>query len=192
MPATAAQIVDALHAACVAASGLSAASVLWGNQDRNQPALPYVALYLLTPRAVGVDYLTQTQVLTDPLGTEIKQTTTGLREFTLSIEVHAAPVITSSTASDARDLAERVRAGLLLSSVRAGLRAVGVSAFDTSAPLQVLPGLVSQGYRGRAVLDVRCYAPAIAVTEAVGYITSTRITPTLSPTGAGGAPFVAP
>lgn len=105
-----------------------------------------------------------------PAGKEIQLQVQGYREVTLSIEVFTETLVSSDDSRDALGIVEQIRSALTLPSIVDRLSSQGVSTIDLSAPATYVPEIVSIGFRGRAVLDVRCYVPAVAATEYTGYI----------------------
>lgn len=103
------------------------------------------------------------------VGEELRRDVTGFREATLHVEAFTS---STSGAGDALILAETIRTSLRLPSIRGLLSAVGVTPFDPSDGIQFAPDIVAVGFRGRALLDVRCWLPAPVVFELAGYITS--------------------
>lgn len=181
-------VQDALFAAIVSASGLADDRILWSFQDVDEPALDnpitggnanpaYVKLSLPTIATRGQDWLQIDYDATRAPGQEIEQRPTGFREVPLEIQV-----FTSSTADGtaANFLAEQIRTGLLLPSIRDALAAVGVTPFDPG-PVNFVPDVVSANFRGRATCTVRLYVPAIALSEFTTYIA--EVAGTITTTG---------
>jgi len=162
-------IPSAIKAAIVQASGYAAGKVYWQSQDANQPALPCIALTLGAVSQPGQDGLVSSTDLNQPAGQEIKLQVVGFRETSLLVEVFTAGSTLTDDGSDALSVAEKIRASLLLPSIRGLLTSLGVTPFDTGQ-VQWLPQVVSVGFRGRAVLEVRLRVPATDVSERTGYI----------------------
>lgn len=101
-----------------------------------------------------------------PPGQEIELAVRGNREVTLTIEVYTAEVTTGAAAIA---VAEQIRSSLVLPSIRGALGAAGVVPFDPQVA-QFMPSIVSVGFRGRAVLPIRCYIPAPSAAELTGFI----------------------
>ena len=158
---------DAIQAAIVAASGLTAAAVRWRYQDAAQPALPYVDLSLGVATELGEPYVCDDYDATRDPGKEVKLEVRGLQEISLTVEVFSATTTPDDGAAIA--LAHQIRQGLRLPSVRDALQAVGFVPLD-SAGVQWLPEIVAAGFRGRATFDTRCTLPAPTVAEYAGYI----------------------
>lgn len=181
-------IEDAVHRAICLASGYGSDQVIWSFQDRNAPELDYVVLTLGGEMQVGRDWTYIEQDLTRPAGQEIRINVSGVREVSLQVEVFTSDVYGDDAA---RRIAEVIRSRLRLDSVRHGLNKAGVSPFD-SDPVQWLPDIPTARFRGRAVLNVRCYVPS-NVFEDVGYIARVRglIFPSgvISYSGTSGIPY---
>lgn len=186
--ATWAAIRDAVQTAIVTASGLSSGAVIWKFQDAPQPALDYVALSLGAPIELGQDAIvTSTDLNRDP-GEEVELAVVGVREIALQVEVYTAATVASAGVPDALERAERIRTSLRLPTLREALAAVQFVPF-ASGPVQYVPDIVAIGFRGRALLAVRCLMPSPAVAEYVGYIET--VTGTVTATGGGtGSPYV--
>lgn len=97
---------------------------------------------------------------------EIKAVVRGVRETSIELQCFSAA---TASADEALFMAEQIRTGLLLPSVRSGLAAVGVSPFDPG-PANYAPAVVNVGFRGRATCSIRCYVPAQALAEYYGFI----------------------
>lgn len=167
--------LDAIQAAIVSASGLSAGKVIWGFQNADQPELNYVSLSLSQLMTLGID-----SVMTDydggrDAGAEIGLTVSGVREVGLEVSVFTAAL---AEAADALWLAEKIRTSLVLPSIRSALATVAVVPFDPG-PVQYIPEVVSVGFRGRAIMTIRCYMPAPVVVEYIGYIAEVQGTKTV-------------
>jgi len=172
---------DAIQAAVERAAG--GPPVIWKDQNRNAPGVPYVTIRLGGPITLGIDYLAQSQDLTRPVGTEIKLEVRGQREVPLEIECFTDASV-SGRSDSALALCSTILASLLLPSVRAILTAQHVSPFDPGQP-NWIPDVPSTNFRGRAVATVRCYMPPPTAAEYVGYIARVSGTITVSG-GAGG------
>lgn len=163
-------IRDAVQAAVVSTSGLGAGFVRWSYQDVNQEALPFIEISIPTSRRVGQDGTRSSYDSGRPAGQEIKIEVIGLRAVQLQIECYTDETVASTTSVDAEELLEKTRTGFTLPSVMDALAALEVSTFDLDAPLQYLPTLVSEKFRGRAVLEIGMYMPAPAVFEYTTFI----------------------
>lgn len=159
-------VMDAMQAAIAASGHLDPARVIWAWQDVDQPPDPYVKLAMPSIETLGLDFLAMDFDATRPPGQEYRIQPQGQREVPLEMEV-----FTDQTADGgaAIFLAESIKTGLLRPSVRQILTAVGVSPFDPGR-VSYAPALVAVGFRGRATCTIRCYCPAQAVAEYVGYI----------------------
>jgi hypothetical protein len=184
-----ADIENAVHKAVCLASGYAAEQVIWSFQDYNAPTLDYINLTFGGELALGQDWVRITQDLTRPAGQEIKIDIRGIREVPLQIEVFTSDVHGNDSA---RRVAEMVRTKLRLDGVRHGLRRAGLSPFDSDS-VQWVPDIPTANFRGRAVLNVRCYVPVMDCYEYVGYIARVRghIFPSgvMSYSGTSGIPF---
>lgn len=173
-----ADIENATQRAIQLASGFNSDNIIWSFQNKNAPALDYIVLTFGGEIAIGQDWIRITQDLNRPNGQEIKLDVRGIREVPLQIEVFTSAVYGDQAA---RRVAEMIRTKLRLDSVRHGLRVAGLSPFD-SDPVQWVPDIATANFRGRAVLNVRCYVPVMDCYEYVGYIASVR--GFIMPTGA--------
>ncbi len=170
-------IEDALQAAVVAASQLSADSVRWKWQDIDQHSNPQVLIDVGGAIPIGVDYVRSTYDATRALGQEIKQEVLGLRESAFEIEVFTDETLGSSSA---RRIAELIRDRFRLDSVWQPLHRLGISYFDAS-PVNWIPDIPSARFRGRAVCTLRIYLPVLGADEYIGYIA--RVRGLIRPTG---------
>jgi hypothetical protein len=164
-------VQDAMHASIVQASGYPKDSVVWSYQNVGERDMPYVRIHFGGETMVdGLDWIKRTTDLTRPRGQEIKQEVQGVREVPLMFEV-----FTSETLGDtaARRVAERIRAKMLLESIRDRLARANVVAFGSSG-VEYLPTIYGANFRGRAVCTLRCYVPVMDCYEYVGYIARVR------------------
>jgi len=126
-------------------------------------------------------------------GSEIGLTVNGTREVALTIEAFTDTAAPSSGAvpssNDSRAILEAVKSRLRLPTARGMLEDVGVVPFDPGT-INVIPDVVSVGFRGRSVLDVRCYMLARMYTEYTTWIASVAGTATI--TGAAGGTITQP
>ncbi len=182
-------IENAMQTAISKASGFTADKIIWSYQDFNEPALDHVVITFGGEIAIGQDWIRLTQNLNRPNGQEIKQDIRGVREVPFQIEVFTSAIYGDSAA---RRVAELIRTKLRLPDVRYGLRKAGISPFD-SDPVQYIPDIDSANFRGRAIVNVRCYVPVMDCFEYCGYIARVRgwIHPTgmLAVSGTSGFPF---
>jgi hypothetical protein len=176
---------DAIQGAIVAASGIPADAVLWKYQDAGQPPLPYIALALGRARGVGRDAIVEDYDAARPAGQEIRRRLVGLREVVLSLECYTADTVSGDAPPgallplvDSEELCERIRSSFALPSMQDRLWSVDVSVFDIEGSIQTLPtiALGLGSFRGRSVLDLRCYMPAPALAEYVGIISQVTTT----------------
>jgi hypothetical protein len=191
-----AAVRDAIQGVIVTASGLAASQVIWQYQSANEPPMDdahgnaYIALSLSSPIGIGIDGIVATTDLSRPAGQEIKLAVNGVREITLTIEVYTNAVVSSAIEADALEIAERIRTSFTLPSIMDALAAVQVATFDTQQPVQYVPAVVAVAFRGRAVYEVRCYLPAPAVADYIGYIA--KATGTITAHGSNVDPLVIP
>ena len=181
-------IEDAIQRVVVRSSGLDADKVTWEYQSLNEPNNDHVTLNFGAMRAIGIDIVRSDEDLFRPNGQEIGQSIKGIREMTLEIECFSSAT-NSETA--AKYIAELIRTNLRLETNIIELRKVKVAIFDTQGTINWIPDIPSVRFRGRAILSVRCYLPAPAVIEYVGYISRVRGTAIVSalngPSGATGS-----
>lgn len=163
-------IERATHKAICLASGYAADHVVWSFQNFNAPSLDYVLLTFGGDQPLGQDWIRITQDLNRPVGQEIKLDIRGIREVQLQIEVFTSDVYGNAAA---RRVAEQIRTKLRLDSVRYGLRKAGLSPFDSDM-VQWIPDVPTADFRGRALVNVRCYVPVMDCYEYVGYIARIR------------------
>lgn len=188
-----APVRDAIVQAIMAASGLGENQVLWAYQNRNQPPDPYIDLNISGSSNPAQDAIVASTDLARPAGQEIKLETQGFREVTLSVEIYTKTVDTTDVELDALAYAEQIRSALLLPTIRDRAAKFGVSFFDSFGPAQYIPKLISVGFKGFALLQIRCWVPAVSAAEYTGYISTVRGTVAVTPEGGTehDAPFVA-
>lgn len=167
------EIRNALQAAVCAAAGFTTDAAkkkcIWKFQDASQPGMDYVCLHIPRIFPIGQDGIAESTDLGRPAGEEVKLEVVGDRELMLEVECFSASVADSN---DALATADRIRSGLALPSVRALVNSVCLAVIE-AGPAQYVPSVVSAGFRGRAVVEVRCHASASAagaIAEYVGYI----------------------
>lgn len=179
-------ILDAMHAAIIAASKLPDGQVIWKGQNVGAPEESYVAMSLGPVLEVGQDGEVDKTDLSRPAGEEVELEMLGSREVALQLEVFTAATVPTVGAEDALTIAERVRTRLRLSSIRRPLAEATVSPFGIGQ-VQHLPAIEAAGFRGRALLDVRCYlsVPLDDAKEYTGYIARVNGTVTASGDGSG-------
>lgn len=183
--ATWADMAYAVQQAMALASGLPPEQVIWKHQNYDAPALDYVALAFTSSKRIGQDYLEQSYDAARARGQEIAIVVRGVREIMLEAEFFAASTLPGSAPAnpptvpglDGLARADRSSASMILPEVRDLMRAGGVVPFDPQ-PVQNVPGVVGTGFRGRAVLPIRCYASAQAVAEYFSWIATVNVTVT--------------
>lgn len=168
------QRMAGIQQAIALASGLDASKIVWGFQNVNAPSPPYISLSLGSLITRGQDYIRTTYSASRPAGQEIQQEVKGLREMMLNISVFADVQVGSVAkmpfgSGSSAGLAELIKSALLLPSVRDTLRNVQVSPFGPGAVQSIL-GIAGMAFRGRALLPVRCYVPAVAAVAYTTYI----------------------
>lgn len=145
---------DALHALVREATGLPEESVIWADQNAQQPENPFATLRVgELQRVGGTDVTTEEYVPTEGPGREVLLRTVGLREFTFSVQAFSTP--THGNAS-ARALLGLVQSAAQAPGPRDALLAVGVVPFDVG-PVQNLSALEGADFEGRALLSMRLY-----------------------------------
>ncbi len=117
-------------------------------------------------------------------GSEIALTTAGVREVALQIEVFTAATVEAVGKATALSVLDKILGKLRLPTARGAFAAVGVVPFDPG-PASYIPDLVSVGFRGRAVSDVRCRMPARAFAEYTTWIASTTVGATIKGSASG-------
>lgn len=162
-------IENAAQKAVALASGYATDQVIWSYQNFNAPTLDYIVLTFGGDIQVGQDWIRITQDLTRT-NEEIKLDVNGVRETSLTVEVFTTDVYGNGAA---RRIAEQVRTKMLLDGIRHGMRKAGLTPFD-SGPVQWVPDIPTANFRGRAVVDLRCYTPVQNCYEYVGYIARVR------------------
>lgn len=171
-------VENAMQSVIKLTSGLGDESVTWGYQNKNEPELDHVVIQFGGAQAIGIDRILNSQDLSRPNGQEMMQQVIGVREVPFEFQCYTADV----TGDDAAHrMAERIRTGFRLESVKATLRRVSLTVFDNSSPVNYLPYVPSASFRGRAVCTVRCYVPVMDCIEYVGYIA--RVRGTIYPVG---------
>jgi hypothetical protein len=163
-------IEDAVHDAIARASGLPPEQVVWKYQNRNSPELDFATIDLTNIVQVGEDRVRYTQDLTRPVGQEIKQKISGIRDVSLDLEVFTSNPRGNDSA---RAIMERTRSALRIPSIKYALRSTGIAPFDIGT-VQYLYDIPSVSFRGRAVCSIRCYVSMPEVVEYCGYIERVR------------------
>lgn len=168
-------VENALWQAIVAASGFPPRQVTWSYQNVNEPSEDHITLSLGGGIPIGIDRLKTTVDLSRARGQEVLLEAKGDREVIFSISVFS-----SGTLGDraARHVAGKIGASMILPGVRGFFSSVGFSPFDPQ-PVVAIPDVPSYGFRGRASLDIRCYAPLFGITEFTTYIARVRGTATV-------------
>ena len=179
--ATWAQIFAAIEAAITTLTGLT---VIWSWQNYNAPPLNYVRVGIGSAATVGQDWIQEWQTGSSTPNEEFALTVGGLREVALQIEAFSASTVETEAAATSLSIVDTVTAGLYLPSIRAALNAVGFTPF-APGPTNYIPDVVSTGFRGRAVCDVRSYLPARMVEEYATFIASVALDANVSGTGNG-------
>lgn len=159
---------NALHAWVVAASGLAAGLVRWGDQagiSRPVPPTTWVELRLGASDPIGVADETRCEAISmAPGGSDVSLLAIGRRASSLAIQVFGPSV----GAVSARALAGRIQGGLALESIAAALSVANVSVVDNGSIVNV-PRVLETDWQGRAVLTVRFHSVE-ELTEITGSI----------------------
>jgi hypothetical protein len=169
---------DALHAWIVSELSITAARVIWANQNLPQPAYPYVALLRSGTAEVGtLDETVTSTDLTQPAGEEIELLTTGPREFTLKVTAHV-DVGTGAYNSDsqATALLTLAQSSLGKRSVLDALSVAGIAIIER-LPVLDTSVVVNGEWNSQAAFDVRMRVTS-EMTEQIGYINKTRLSST--------------
>lgn len=175
-------IVDlqaALHIWVATATDLPPQNCIWANQHAPQPSLPYLTLKLSPFRKVpGQDAKTTVYDGTQPAGSEIVETITGNREFTLTLEAFSSSV---TGAAMALAYLEAALIALSLTDQVDTLLASGISIVDWDTPIDV-SALIATAFQSRATVDVR-FTTADQVTGNYGYIAQADVGVTIKAAG---------
>lgn len=191
-----ADIRVAMQQAIVAASGFNPDRVIWADQNANMPPDDFIDLSLSGFVNPGQDGILSTYDAAAPAGREITQQVIGQREVTLTVEVFTTTLVSSHarnavlTGDDALAVVDRIRSMFMFDTIRDPAAALGISFFDLSANAEYVPKIVSAGFRGRCVWPVRCWVPAMPVTQQTTYIQ--KVEGTVRATGAEPPPIVLP
>lgn len=171
-------IDDALHAWIVSALSITAARVIWANQNLPQPAYPYVTLQHPGLVEVGTldETISSTDLTADP-GEEIELLTTGPREFTLTVTAHV-DVGTDAYNSDAQATAllSLAQSSLGQRSVLDALSVAGIAIIER-LPVLDTSVVVNGEWNSQATMDVRMRVTS-EMTEQIGYIDKVKLTST--------------
>ena len=162
-----ADVANALQAAVVKATGLAADHVVWRSQDANQPTLSYIDLAVLSTEEVGEPWVDDDYDPDAVPGAEV--TLTAKSETVMQLQVEVFTALSTPDDAAALALANRVRVGLRLPSIRDALYAVGVIVVD-AAQVQFVPAIVAAGFRGRATFDARVSMPSVTASETTTFI----------------------
>jgi len=168
-------VEDAIYDWFVAATGLA---TIWSEQDAPQPPYPYASLNITSgpTKVAGLDETRTTYDVGQLLGQEIGIETAGLREITLSCQIHARQ-LDATPANHPRNLMSRAQSSLGMESFLSGLRVAGLSVIE-EGPVQNVSEVVEDTWITRAMMDVR-FGLAASVEERVGYIKDTEVKPIL-------------
>lgn len=184
-----ARIEDAIWDWVHDSSGLSEDSVIWGEQDTNQPIYPYASIQRLggTSRVGGSDARVQNTDLNRSVGQEVEIRTQGPRTFTLSIKVHVGPVdddgddIVVDPENHAQAIMSSIEAQLEVESTRAGFNAIGLAMIQANPVLNISAEMNGQ-WVSRMQMDVEFMVQS-CVTERLGYIDRATGTGTVTDPG---------
>lgn len=166
-------IEDAIYDWIFAATGLA---TIWGEQDSPQPVYPYASLRVIAgpTKVAGQDEERITYDGGQPLGQEIGIEVAGLREMTVSIQVHARESDALST-NHPRDMMTRAQSSLGLPSVLSALHVAGLSVIEEGA-VQNVSEAIEDTWISRAMMDVR-FGLAASIMERTGYIKDVEVDP---------------
>jgi hypothetical protein len=164
-------IENALHAWVVYSTGISAANVVWANQDGPRPARPFAVLKIPDTDDVGMGWIQRvTNAAAAPLP-DLVYSARNQKRFRFQIDV-VTDSVTGTTS--ARALLQLVKAKYRLPYVKSLLEALplGVAEFGPITVLDFLEGKTQQ--LSRATLDCYIYAP-VEISE-TGYSIETAET----------------
>ncbi len=170
-----ATLQTALQAWAASGTGLPC---IWVNQHAPQPALNYCTLKMGPFRGVpGMGANTYVYDNTQPQGSEVQETFTKDKEFTLTLECFTEALQTT-VAAPAISYLEQALITLGLFSTISSLFAAGISLVDAD-PATDLTALVATDFQSRASVDIR-FTVCDTVSVGHGYIEEAEITPTIS------------
>jgi hypothetical protein len=146
-------IENAIHAWVLAASGLATGNIIFAEQDGSQPAGQFITIRIGDLIPVGIDAVTHAYNAAAVNGSQITQTVTGLREFTVSIQCFDGAITGASTP---REVLANVWTALSLPTRVTAFKTAGISAFDGGSVRNVA-ALREDRFEARALLEVRFY-----------------------------------
>lgn len=157
-------------------NGVTGLAAIWAEQDAPQPPYPYASINITAgpTKVAGQDEQRITYDGGQPLGQEIGIEVAGLRELTLSCQIHVRQ-LDATPSSHARDLMTRAQSSLGLPSVIAALAVAGLSVIE-EGPVQNVSEVVEDTWISRAMMDVR-FGLAASVEERTGYIKDVEMDP---------------
>lgn len=145
--------------------------VIWGQQDGERPAAPYISLLVTNVQQVGQDWLEIGDNPKPVAGAEVIAYARGQRRVTLSVQCFAGPATGDS--SPAR-LLEAMRSARKLPSVADALNDAGVGVLSF-APILTLGGVVGGHFEPRAAMDIYLLVTS-EVSETATYIQHVQVT----------------
>lgn len=167
----------AIHEWVVSISGLSASNVRWASQNGMRPSTTWIALQILSEKAVGPDWSDTLDAENPVSGAEIEYRTRGSRSALLSIQCFGGSAVGSASSFGVlRNVHAKARTplnhGIL---VDAGIGIGNISA------IQDIPSLVNTTtFEARASMTVEFFT-ASEVSETGTYIENTEIVGTVDP-----------
>lgn len=145
--------------------------VIWGQQDGERPAAPYISLLMTSVAEVGHDWLDVIDNPAPSAGAEILHRARGQRRGVLSVQCFAGPATGDSSPTR---LLEAMRSAVRLPSVADALNIAGVAALGFGGVL-TLGGAVGGHFEPRAAMEVYLSLTS-EVSETSTYIQHVQIT----------------
>jgi hypothetical protein len=171
VPADWSALENAIRTWVKTGSGLSDTLVIWANQDGPRPTSQHATILIGADTPVGAaPAVTHAYDEDADTGEEITITAREVSELAVTVQILGGAATTSS---NARALAKKTQVALGLPTVRAALKAAGLSCFDRGK-VESVPEVLDADYEARAVLDVRFYI-ADDASEVIGYIATVEI-----------------
>lgn len=157
-------------------NGVTGLATIWSEQDAPQPPYPYASINVIAgpTKVAGQDEQRITYDGGQPAGQEVGIEVAGLREMTLSCQIHVRQQ-DATPANHARDLMSRAQSSLGLPSVLSALQVAGLSVIE-EGPVQNVSQVIEDTWIARAMMDVR-FGLASSVEERTGYIAEVEADP---------------
>lgn len=173
-------IEDALRTWVKTSTSLADSQVYFAEQDgARAPSGNFITVRLGDIRTLGpVDETQTTSIVPGAPGADLRLTSGGPREFTVTLQCFSPDKVSDTTA---RTLLARCQSGLGLQSVRYAFETAGFSAFDKGT-VQNITYLNGTKFEGRAILEIRCYAYE-SVDEVTTWIENVDTTSYIGPPG---------